>query len=149
MGAGLVVGSVLGLLVHMTFGEYGVLPLALWTGRTGQAIAVGVSQGLLDEILLRLLVVTGVVWLVHRWRGSYGGGTVTAAVLIAALLQTLLYVPSLLSIGFPDTGIALGYATLALLVPGLVYGIIYWRRGLTSAVLAHAATVAVAALMAT
>lgn len=147
--AGILAGSALGLLVHVAYGDYGVLPLALWTGGSGEAMAIGLGQGLLDEILLRLLVVTGVVWSVHRWRGAYGAGTVGVAVLVGALLQTLLYVPSLVAIGFPDLRFALGYGTLALLTPGLIYGILFWWRGLTSAVLAHAVTVAVAALLAT
>jgi len=148
MAVGLVAGGGLGLLVHLTYGDYGVLPLALWTGSAVEAIAVGLNQGLLDEILLRLFIVTAVVWLAQRWRGTHVRGAVSLAILVAALLQTLLYFPSLLAIGFPDNGIALGYTTLALVIPGLVYGVLYWWRGLTSAVLAHAATVAVAALMA-
>lgn len=145
---GLGIGGVLGLLVHLTFGGYGVLPLALWSGTPGEAALVGLSQGLLDEVLLRLLVVVGLVWLVLRWKGTIGRGVVAAAVVTAALLHVLLYVPSLMNIGFPTLGAGLGYGVVAVLLPALVFGILFWWRGLAAAVLAHASMVAVAAVLA-
>lgn len=144
---GLVVGGALGFLVQLVFSSYGVLPLALWGGTPGEALAVAVSQGLLDEILLRLFGVTGLVWLFRRWRGEAAGGTVPAAVLVAGLFHVALYLPSLVRIGFPSQGSVVGYAALALFLPSLVYGALFWRRGLVTAVAAHASTVAVAALM--
>lgn len=144
---GLVVGAVLGYLIQLLSGSYGVLPLALWGGTAGEALAVAAGQGLLDEILLRLFAVTGLVWLFRRWWGSAGTATVSAAVALAALLHVGLYLPSLAEIGFPGPAAAAGYAALALFVPSLVYGALFWRRGLLTAVAAHASTVAVAALL--
>lgn len=147
IGIGLVAGAVLGLLIQLAYGSYGVLPLALFGGGTGEALAVAAGQGLLDEILLRLFAVTGLVWLLGRDRDAVGTGTVSAAVAGAALLHVALYLPSLLEIGFPSAASAVGYAAVALFVPSLVYGALFWRRGLLTAVAAHASTVAVAALL--
>lgn len=147
IGIGLVAGAVLGLLIQLAYGSYGVLPLALWGGGTGEALAVAAGQGLLDEVLLRLFVVTGLVWLLGRGREAVGTGTVVAAVVAAALLHVGLYLPSILEIGFPSLFSAVGYAAVALFVPSLVYGALFWRRGLLTAAAAHATTVAVAALL--
>lgn len=149
IGIGLAAGAALGFLVQLAFGSHGVLPLALWGGGVAEALTVAAGQGLLDELLLRLFAVTGLAWLLAGGRdGAPGTGHAAAAVGLAALLQMALYVPSLLEIGFPSTASAVGYGAAALFVPGLVYGALFWRRGLLTAAAAHASTVAVAALLA-
>lgn len=144
---GLAAGGIMGFVIQTVFGSYGVLPLALWSGPASEAILIGFSQGLLDEILLRLLVVLGLVWAVHRWAGVYNAGVVGAAIFVAGLVHVALYLPSLLTIGFPSTAVAVGYGALAVFVPALIFGALFWWRGLGATVVAHAATIAVAAML--
>lgn len=145
---GLAAGGVLGLLVlpfHTSL--YGVPTVAAGAGTAG-AIVLAVAKALVDEVLLRLVLVTGVFWFLLRWRGGKREGNVAAAIIAAAAVQVLLYAPGIAALGFPTWLAAVGYAVVGVLIPGLVFGAIYWARGLTPAVVAHAAAVGVVAFLA-
>jgi len=105
------------------------------------------GAALVDEVLLRLFLVTTLAWVILRWRGRTEG-TTALAVAGAAVVQLLLYLPGVLAIGFPNPLAALGYVTVAVLLPALVFGTIYLRLGFGSAVLAHAGALGALVLLA-
>jgi hypothetical protein len=110
-------------------------------------IVHAVSRALVDEVLLRLFLVTGVIWLMVRYFATPGPKAAMAAVGIAALVQMVLYAPGVSAIGFPTFAAAAGYMALTVLLPAMVFGALYWKRGFATAVVAHATALLAIALM--
>lgn len=139
VGLGLVVGAVAGLLaVPFT-------PASAVTGTAGGTL-VALSQVLVNETFLRLFLLTAVAWLVLRWHGSHQEEAAAFAVITVALAQVILYLPGVVSTGFPTILAAATFTGVAILVPALLFGAVYWTRGFTAALVADA-TAALALLL--
>lgn len=136
---GLVVGTVVGLLaVPFT-------PAGAVTGAAG-GVAVAVGQALVDEVLLRMVLLSGVAWAALRWHRVHPEEAALLAVVVVAAAQVILYLPGILATGFPTTVAAVAFTGVAVVLPALVFGALFWTRGFGSAVVAHAAA-AVALLL--
>ncbi len=145
---GLVAGLVLGLIALPFHGAaLGVPTVAAGVGPLG-ALVVAVSQALVSEVLLRLFLVTATIWLVLRWHPLHREEAALVAGLVSALAQLLLALPGMAAIGFPTALGALGYAVLAVLLPGIAFAVIYYLRGFTAAVVADATALIALALLA-
>jgi hypothetical protein len=115
---------------------------ATYGGVATTGVAGVLTNALVDEVLLRLFLVTAVAWLCCR---ELGLGTTRAAAMaigVAAVVQVLVYLPGVLAIGFPSVGSAVGFMAVTVLVPAVAFGVLYWQRGFSSALLAHATTLA-------
>jgi membrane protease YdiL (CAAX protease family) len=109
-----------------------------WEGLLGS-----IGAGIREEIWLRLGFMTFLVWLgavLVRLLSQQKGEPPATVVWIANLLAALLFA----AIHLPQTQAILGLSTGTLLLvfygnglPGLVFGWLYWRRGLVAAMLAH------------
>lgn len=143
LGLGLLAGVALGLIA---------LPFAIPAGLPGTgaagAVVAAFGQALVDEVLLRLFLVTAVAWLLLRWGRVSAGEAAVISVAVAAIVQVVLYTPAVLGLGFATPLAALVFTTATVLVPGLVFGALYWTRGLSAAVMANATAFAVLALLA-
>jgi hypothetical protein len=138
---GLAVGAVAGLLA-VPFANQGAGELM-----AGGTLAT-LGQVLVDETLLRLFLVSTVAWLVlHRWQGVRPEEAAFGAVAFVAAVQVLLYLPGVAAAGFPTVLAAASFTVAAILIPAVLFGIVYWTRGFSAAVLAHAAAALVAFLM--
>ncbi|HUG40766.1 MAG TPA: hypothetical protein VMM12_09780 [Longimicrobiales bacterium] len=104
---------------------------------TGTAVSA-LSTALVDEVLLRLFFVTGLAWLLLREFDLSSGRAAALAVLAAAGVQVLVYLPGVLAIGFPSPLTAAAFLTLTVAVPAVAFGVLYWRRGFGAALVAHA-----------
>jgi hypothetical protein len=148
LGLGLLVGAVLGLVALPFFGA----PLMV----TAPAAAAGVlgtlalvaGRALIDEVLLRLFLVSGTAWLLLRWKRVGAGEAAVAAVAVAAAVQVALYLPWVAGIGFPTVAAAAAFVLLVVLLPALAFGTLYWTRGFGAALTAHATAIAMVALLA-
>jgi hypothetical protein len=126
----LVVGVVMALIALPFYqAAYGV--------STG-GIATVVSTALVDEVLLRLFLMTGVAWLLLREFDVSAGRAAALSVGVAAGVQVLLYLPGVLAIGFPSAGVTAGFLAVTALVPAVAFGLLFWRRGFGTALVAHA-----------
>jgi hypothetical protein len=139
---GLTTGVVVGLLV-VPFAAPASVPATLGT------VVAGVSAALVDEVLLRLILVTGVAWLLVRWHDLHREELVLLSVAAVALLQVILYAPGVIATGFPTALAALAFTATAVLLPAAVFGLLYWKKGFSAAVLADAVYVAVVLILAT
>lgn len=103
-----------------------------------QAVVVALSDAVTDELLLRLFLFTTVLMVVSRYlrRNSWMAGTALAVTVVADLL---LHLPSVAGYGLPGIEVAVSYAVSRLAIPAAVFGYLYWKRGLGTAVTAHAA----------
>jgi hypothetical protein len=55
--------------------------------------------------------------------------------------------PGVNSIGFASPGATAAYVAMTIALPALVFGFLYWKRGLGSALVAHATALVALALM--
>jgi hypothetical protein len=147
--SGLGVGLVLGLLALPFYGAPLMVaaPAAAAAGPLG-GLAIGLSQAMITETLLRLFLVTVVAWVLLRTYRVPVSGAALAAVLVAAVVQVILYLPAIVGIGFPSLLSAFGFVGLVVLLPALAFGALYWTRGFGTAVLAHATAVIMVVLLA-
>ena len=145
VGLGMLVGLVLGLIAA-PFAVPAALPAAASNGAYG-ALATSVGQALLDEVVLRLFLVTGVMYLALRWRRLGRSEAAVTSIIAASLVQLALYAPGVMAIGFPTALAALGFSIALVLIPALVFGTLFWKRGLGAAIAADATALAVLALL--
>lgn len=142
-GVGILVGLVLGVLAVPFAGP----AVATATGPLG-AVVTAVSQAVVDEVLLRLVLLTSVVWALLRWHRVRPNEAVGAAILLTTLVQVVLYTPGVLAIGFPSALTATGFVLVTVLLPALAFGVLYWQRGFGSALVADATAMVAVALLA-
>lgn len=145
---GMFVGGVLVLLARRAPAEL----LAL-----GQTVEIPVAARLLyggvtEEMLMRWGLMTALIWLPWRFiqkrtglpRTSY----VVGAIVVAALLFGVLHLPAAAAMGASLTPSVVFYVVAGNAVPGVLFGVLYWRYGLEAAILAHALAHVVAVLAA-
>ncbi len=126
----LVVGVAMALIAMPFYGAAaGVHP-------TG--IAAALSTALLDEVVLRLFLMTGIAWVLLREFKVSAARAAVLSVVAAAVVQGMLYLPSALEIGFPSPVTAFGFVAVTALVPALAFGWLFWKRGFGTALVAHA-----------
>jgi hypothetical protein len=118
-------------------------------GVEGGMFAAAASRALIDEVFLRLLVVSAVAWMVLRLNRTARLEAGIIAVTAGALAQVAVYLPWMAGIGFPSAATALGFAAVAVIAPALVLGTLYWTRGLTASLTANAASILLLALLVT
>lgn len=139
--------------------------LLLFLGRTapsellalGQTVEIPVAAKLLyggvtEEILMRWGLMTVLVWLPWRFIQKRVGiprpAYVIAAIFIAALLFGAGHLPAAVAMGANLTAHVVTYIIVGNTVPGVLFGFLYWHKGLEAAVLAHAIAHAAAVLVA-
>jgi membrane protease YdiL (CAAX protease family) len=140
---GIATGAVVLLLDVFVFAPY--LPGDLTAGGTQsttwwQGLLASLYGGLVEEILLRLGLMTLLVWLGARLTRAtrptdavYWAGT-----LLAALLFGLGHLPATAAL-VPLTPLVVARALALNGIAGAVFGWLYWRQGLSAAILAHVA----------
>lgn len=140
-GLGLLVGAVVGLLAVPFAGPAGAVAGA-------GSLVVDVSQALVNEVLLRLFLVTGALWTLLRWHRVRSGEAVAGAILAAALAQVALYAPGATTVGFASPLGLAAFLVMAVGLPAAAFGILFWKRGFGTALVADAVALAAIALLA-
>ena len=136
----LVVGVVMALIALPFYGAAsGVQP---------SGIAAALSAALVDEVLLRLFLITAVAWLLLREFHMSAGRAAAIAVVTAAVVQALIYLPGVREIGFPSAATAVGFLAVTALIPAVAFGWLFWKRGFGTALVAHATALGALLLMA-
>jgi len=141
LGIGLVVGALVGLLA---------VPFAAPAAPTAAAgtVVVEAGQAIVNEVLLRLFLVTGAAWMLLRWHRLNVNEALAGAVVIATAVQVVLYVPGALSIGFASSIATAGFLVAVAAIPAAAFGVLFWRRGFVSALVADMVALAAIALLA-
>lgn len=103
--------------------------------------------GIAEELLTRWGLMTLFVWVAWKIGGSAAtvpGWCYWTGVLLAALLFAAGHLPALYAL-VPSVSMPLLLAVLAAnALPGVLFGVLYWKRGLEAAMLAHALAHAIA-----
>ena len=80
---------------------------------------------------------TAFVWLLLKTRAS-GNFPYIAGATAAALLFALGHLPMLFLLVATPSAVMITAIILGNFVPGLLFGILFWKKGLESAIMAHA-----------
>lgn len=108
--------------------------------------------GVTEEILMRWGLMTTVIWLLWRLLqkrvGPPRGSVVVTGIVTAALLFGAGHLPVAAAMGVELSGSVTAYIIAGNAVPGILFGWLYWQRGLEAAILAHALAHATATLAA-
>jgi hypothetical protein len=96
--------------------------------------------GINEEILMRLFLLTLLAWIGTKLSRAADGrptpAVLWASTILAGLALGLAHLPAAVAMGVPLTGLSVG-RTLVLNASGILFGWLYWRRGLVSAMVAH------------
>ena len=146
VGEPLVIGIALGLSIVVTLWSVevkGAKDKALSMPNAWEGLLASIGAGIREEIWLRLGLLTFIVWLGVKLIRAYNGqqSTPPAQVFWIANLVSAL---SFAAIHIPQAQMLMGLTVQLLVfvfvgngVPGLVFGWLYWRRGLIAAMVAH------------
>lgn len=141
---GLIAGVLGGILLFAAF-RYAPTAVAELQDRFAIPIVARVLYGgITEEILLRWGLMTALVWLAWRFlqqrHGPVRPGFVWLAIAVSALMFAAGHLPAasvlLGALDGPVVAFVLGVNTAF----GLLFGYLYWRHGLESAIIAHALT---------
>lgn len=146
LGADLGLAAVVGIAAGVLAAPF-ALPPHPATG--AQTILVAVGGALVTEVLLRLILLTAAAWLLLRILNLPVRAAFVGAILVATAVQTALFAPGAVTMGFPVWTRTATYLVLSAGIPGLAFGFLYWRRGFLPAVVADAAASVVLLLLAT
>lgn len=125
---------ILDLVMSSNVSQTNVTLPAPWRG-----FLVAIRAGINEEILCRLGLMSVLAWLMTRFisrRQTAGPAIIWPANLLAALGFAALHLPQVEAL----YGLTLPIIFLVIVgngVPGLVFGWLYWKRGLIAAMIAH------------
>jgi len=98
--------------------------------------------GVTEEVLMRWGVMTAMIWLPWRiWQKKTGAPKpvyVVGAVAVTAVLFALGHLPAVIAMGIGLTTPVIAYIVVGNALPGVLFGLLYWRNGLEAAMIAHA-----------
>jgi len=121
-----------------------VAPAPLLQGNSGGRLPLVVRMlygGLTEEILLRWGLMALLAWaawrILQRGQGSPKGIWFFLAATISAVIFGMAHVPAAVGMGAEATPPVVLYVTGVNFVPGLLMGLLFWRRGLEAACMAH------------
>ena len=111
-----------------------------------KAFAAGLASAFTDEMLLRLVVMTLAFAVTQRYLTKDRIRALVIAVAFATLIDLILHAPAAMLLGLPGAPMFAAYVTVCMAIPAALFGYLYYRRGLGTAVAAHL-TAAAALLM--
>jgi len=121
----------------------GVERLGFWP-----AFAAALANAFTDEMLFRLIVITLAFAVTQRYLTQDRTRAIVIAVAFATLMDLFLHAPAAMLLGLPGASVFAAFVTLRLAIPAVLFGYLYYRRGLGTAVAAHLTADAVLLLLA-
>ena len=112
------------------------------------ALGLALANAVTDELFLRLFVFTAALVIAVRYLPRERNWAPWLAIGLAAVADILLHLPEMQQLGLPSLGTVVSYGLARMALPAVMFGYLYWRRGLGTAVAAHAAAGAAIGLLA-
>ena len=95
-----------------------------------------------EEVLIRWGLMTVMIWLPWRvWQRKSGApkrSYVVSAVMLSAVLFGVGHLPAAMAMGIQLTTPVIAYIVIGNTLPGILFGMLYWRYGIEAAMVAHA-----------
>jgi hypothetical protein len=147
--AGIAVAAGLALAVIALPFYRGALGLPSDVERLGfaGAMMMALSQAFTDELFFRLFVMTVAFVLAVRLLPQ-SKHAIAIAIITGAALDLIVHLRDLPALGLPGALTLSGYAAVRIVIPAIVFGYLYWKRGIGTAVGAHLASGAALGLLA-
>lgn len=101
-----------------------------------------------DELFLRLFAMTLAFIVASRFFPEKGTRAVAIAIAAATVIDLAVHATGIPGLGLPNAGAVMAYAAVRIVIPAVMFGYLFWRRGLGTAVGAHLSTSAAIGLMA-
>jgi len=101
------------------------------------AMLMALSRAVSDELFLRLFAMTVVFVLAARLFKAQGTRAVALAIGVAAALDLIVHWAEIPALGLPNAGTVAAYAVVRIVIPAVMFGYLFWRRGIGTAVGAH------------
>lgn len=96
--------------------------------------------GINEEILLRLFLMTLIVWIIFKIKKTQEGKPTNAGMWLAVILSAIIFgighLPAVLAITAP-TPLLITRVIVLNAVGGIIFGWLYWKKGLESAMISH------------
>ena len=109
------------------------------------AMLMALSSALTNELFFRFFAVTAAFVLAARVLPKTGHAV---AIAVAVVLDIAVHVREVPALGLPTLGTAIAYVAARFAIPSIAFGILFWKRGLPTAVGAHVAAGAALGLLA-
>jgi hypothetical protein len=134
---GVLTGSILSLMNALWSSRFPAEFMVLNEGLQPSLAARFLYGGLTEEILMRYGLMTLIVWICSKIFKSTGSGVYWAGIFITAIIFAIGHFPVVFqTVGAPSPGL-LTYVVIGNSIGGLVFGWLYWKKGLESAFIAH------------
>ena len=137
MIGGLITG-IIGILIGMVY--YPILPLEfieLGDKLKPTLIARFLYGGITEEILMRFGLMTFVIWLLSKIFKTINSKIYWIGILFVAVLFALGHFPIAFQVVSNPSGLLLSYILIGNSVGGVIFGWLYWKKGLETAFIAH------------
>jgi hypothetical protein len=96
--------------------------------------------GINEEILLRLFLMTLIAWIIFKIKKTEEGKPTSAgmwlAIVLAAIIFGIGHLPAVLAITTPTT-LLIARIIILNAIGGIIFGWLYWKKGLESAMISH------------
>lgn len=102
------------------------------------ALGLAFANAVTDELFLRLFVLTAALAIAVRYLPRGRTWVVWVAIGAATIADVLLHLPEMNQLGLPGVATIVAYALARMALPAVLFGYLYWRKGLGTAVAAHA-----------
>jgi len=112
------------------------------------AMGLALAHAVTDELFLRLFVFTAALAIAVRFMARDRNWAIWLAIGVATVADLLLHWPDMVALGLPGASTVVAYALARMAIPAVMFGYLYWRRGLGTAMAAHAAAGAAVGLLA-
>ena len=139
--SGIVWGIIAGILMMvLLFAIKGYLPEAYLN--LGEKFKLHVLTrflygGITEELIMRFGLMTFLVWLISLVSGHLNARVYWIAIIVAALLFGLGHFPIVFMMVKSPSFILLSFILFANMIGGIIFGWLYWKKGLEAAIVGH------------
>lgn len=147
LGISIGIGLLAGILIVGMDYLFSILGVAINVAQAGpinppawQGFLASFYGGINEEIMLRLFLMTLIVWIFYKIKQTKDGNPTKISIWVAILLAAIIFgaghLPALMSIT-TLTPLLITRTIILNAVGGVLFGWLYWKKGLESAMISH------------
>lgn len=133
-----VVGFLMAMLLLPFYNGVSNLPTLLEKYGILYGILLSMSAAVSNELFLRLFLFTLIFWFARKHWPTKETRALWIAIAASALIDGLFHTNELPALGFGTLAMSVSYVVVHVILPSVAFGYLYWKRGLATAMGAHA-----------